>query len=184
MGAVGSPCRVARLGPTAQAPPSLATLQGLPPAPITRAPSPQGVGSQKVGANNKCPIYYSPLQSPLLLGSTKAGAMADGAAIAPASPPPTPKGVDFYRAANNKCPAVYSPLQIPPLPHPYKGIGGSPLFRFMAHCRGLPPAPITRAPSPQGGGLPNIITAAIEPGQGRVPRQSRPPCPGTMAALR
>ena len=29
---------------------------------------------------------------------------------------------------------------------------GSPLFRFMAHCRGLPPAPITRAPSPQGVG--------------------------------
>ena len=29
---------------------------------------------------------------------------------------------------------------------------GSPLFRFMAHCRGLPPAPITRAPSPQGAG--------------------------------
>ena len=100
MGAVGSPCRVARLGPTAQAPPSLATLQGLPPAPITRAPSPQGVGSQKVGANNKSPVYYSPLQSPLLLGSTKAGAMADGAAIAPASPPPTPKGVDFFSLMN------------------------------------------------------------------------------------
>ena len=32
------------------------------------------------------------------------------------------------------------------------GAGGSPLFRFMAHCRGLPPAPITRAPSPQGVG--------------------------------
>ena len=32
------------------------------------------------------------------------------------------------------------------------GAVGSPLFRFMAHCRGLPPAPITRAPSPQGAG--------------------------------
>ena len=32
------------------------------------------------------------------------------------------------------------------------GAVGSPLFRFMAHCRGLPPAPITRAPSPQGVG--------------------------------
>ena len=30
----------------------------------------------------------------------KAGAMADGAAIAPASPPPTPKGVDFFSNIN------------------------------------------------------------------------------------
>ena len=49
-----------------------------------------------IGAYNKCPAYYSPLRAPALLGSTKAGAMADGAAIAPASPPPTPKGVDFF----------------------------------------------------------------------------------------
>ena len=85
----------------------------------THAPSPTGGGlPTERAAYNKCPAYYSPLQSPLLLGSTKAGAVADGAAIAPASPPPTPKGVDFYRAANNKCAAVYSPLQIPPPPHP------------------------------------------------------------------
>ena len=48
-----------------------------------------------MAAFNKCPAYYSPLQAPALLGNTKAGAVADGAAIAPASPPPTPKGVDF-----------------------------------------------------------------------------------------
>ena len=69
-----------------------------------------------MAAFNKCPAYYSPLQAPALLGSTKAGAVADDAAIAPASPPPTPHGVDFYRAAYNKCPAVYSPLQIPLCP--------------------------------------------------------------------
>ena len=62
----------------------------------TRAPSPQGVGSQMIGTYNTCPANYSPLQAPALLGSTKAGAVADGAAIAPASPPPTPKGVDFF----------------------------------------------------------------------------------------
>lgn len=80
---------------------------------------------------------------------------------------------------------------------------GSPLFRFMAHCRGLPPAPITRAPSPQGVGSqkfrgrktapswlpphcpkdysllpsPQMITAAIEPGEGRVPRLKPPALP-------
>ena len=119
MGAVCSPCGVARLGPTAQAPPRLATPQGLQPAPITRAPSPQGGGlPNKKAAYNKCPANYSPLQAPALLGSSRAGAVADGAAIAPASPPPTPKGVDFYRAANNNYPAYYSSLQIHPLPHP------------------------------------------------------------------
>ena len=49
-----------------------------------------------MGAYNKCPTAYSPATAPALLGMPKAGAMADGAAIAPASPPPTPKGVDFY----------------------------------------------------------------------------------------
>ena len=55
-----------------------------------------------MGAYNKCPIVYSPLQAPALLGNTKAGAVADEAAIAPASPPPTPKGVDFSRAQTTK----------------------------------------------------------------------------------
>ena len=69
-----------------------------------------------MAAFNKCPTYYSPLQAPALLGSSKAGAVADGAAIAPASPPPTPKGVDFSKAAYNKCPAVYNSLQAPLCP--------------------------------------------------------------------
>ena len=49
-----------------------------------------------MAAFNKCPTAYSPATAPALLGMPKAGAMADGAAIAPASPPPTPKGVDFF----------------------------------------------------------------------------------------
>ena len=69
-----------------------------------------------MAAYNKCPAYYSPLQAPALLGNTKAGAVADVAAIAPASPPPTPHGVDSYRAAYDKCPADYSSLQAPLCP--------------------------------------------------------------------
>ena len=61
-------------------------------------PPPKGAGSQQIGAYNKCPAGYSSLQIPLMLGITKAGAMADGAAIAPASPPPTPNGVNFIKA--------------------------------------------------------------------------------------
>ena len=45
-------------------------------------------------------------------------------------------------------------LRIPPLPHPYKGIVGSPLFRFRAHCRGLPPIPLYPCALPPRGGLP------------------------------
>ena len=68
-----------------------------------------GAGSLQVGANNKCPVDYSSLQIPLMLGSPKAGAMADGAANAPASPPPTPKGVDFNRAqTTNATPIIAS----------------------------------------------------------------------------
>ena len=114
LGAVGSPCGVARAGPTAK-PPALATPQGLPPAPIPCALPPRGRAPYRLGAYNKCPIAYSPATAPALLGMPKAGAMADGAAIAPASPPPTPLGVDFLRDANNKCPAVCCPLQAPAL---------------------------------------------------------------------
>lgn len=63
-------------------------------------PPPRGRAPNRLGANNKCPAYYSPLQAPALLGSSKAGAVADGAAIAPASPPPTPHGVDFFSNTN------------------------------------------------------------------------------------
>ena len=101
LGAVGSPCGVARAGPTAK-PPALATPQGLPPAPIPVRPPPKGAGSLQIGANNKCPTAYSPATAPALLEMPKAGAMADGAAIAPASPPPTPHGVDFSRAQTTK----------------------------------------------------------------------------------
>ena len=99
-----------------QSRPPLPSRRGCRPHP-SRAPSPQGVGSQpKWLHRTNAPPIYSPLQAPALLGIPKAGAMADGAAIAPASPPPTPHGVDSYRAAYNKCPAVYSPLQIPLCP--------------------------------------------------------------------
>ena len=65
-------------------------------------PPPKGAGSQMIGAYNECPVYYSPLRAPALLGSSKAGAVADGAAIAPASPPPTPKGVEIIN--KKRCP--------------------------------------------------------------------------------
>ena len=90
---------------------------------------------------NKCPAYYSHLQAPALLGSTKAGAMADGAAIAPASPPPTPPGVDFLRDANNKCPAVCSPLQAPAL------LGST---KAGAMADGAAIAPASPPPTPHG----------------------------------
>ena len=79
-----------------------------------------------MGAYNKCPAYYSPLQAPALLGMPKAGAMADGAAIAPASPPPTPKGVDFYRAQKTNAPPIIAPCKPPSAP-PILGAVGSPL---------------------------------------------------------
>ena len=44
-----------------------------------------------------------------MLGSPKAGAMADGAANAPTSPPPTPKGVDIIMAqSTNATPIIAS----------------------------------------------------------------------------
>ena len=61
---------------------------------------PRGRAPYRLGAYNKCPTAYSPATAPALLGMPKAGAMADGAAIAPASPPPTPKGVDFFSNIN------------------------------------------------------------------------------------
>ena len=76
-----------------------------------------------------------------MLGMPKAGAMADGAAIAPASPPPTPKGVDFYRAAYNKCPAVCSPLQAPDL------LGNT---KAGAMADGAAIAPASPPPTPKG----------------------------------
>ena len=88
-------------GPTAQAPPAITrSARGCRPHPYPCALPPGGGLPTKWAANNKCPAAYSLLQSPLLLGITKAGAMADGAAIAPASPPPTPKGVDFLSYIN------------------------------------------------------------------------------------
>ena len=65
-------------------------------------PPPKGAGSLQVGANDKCPADYNPQQISLMLGSPKAGAMADGAANAPASPPPTPKGVEIIN--KKRCP--------------------------------------------------------------------------------
>ena len=71
----------------------------------------------------------------------KAGAMAGGAAIAPASPPPTPHGVDFLRDANNKCPAVCSPLQAPAL------LGRT---KAGAMADGAAIAPASPPPTPHG----------------------------------
>ena len=98
-------------GPTAQAPPAIPrSARGCRPHPYPCALPPGGGLPTKMATCNKCPAIYSPLQAPALLGITKAGAVADGAAIAPASPPPTPHGVDFLRDANNKCHADCSPL--------------------------------------------------------------------------
>ena len=64
--------------------------------------------------------------------------------------------------------------QIPPLPHPYIGIVGSPLLRFMAHCRGLPPIPISRCALPPGGGLPHVPCQIITASRCR-PSMPKPP---------
>ena len=106
-----APCKP----PTCSGCPRQEQWRTVPPLPLPARPPPL-TGWISIGANNKCPADYSSLQAPALLGMPKAGAMADGAAIAPASPPPTPHGVDFYRAANNKCPADYSSLQAPLCP--------------------------------------------------------------------
>ena len=63
--------------------------------------------------------------------------MADGAAIAPASPPPTPTGVDFIKAQTTNAPPIIAPFLLmsqgrsnggrcrrcsyQPAPHPYRG---------------------------------------------------------------
>ena len=94
LGAVGSPRQSGRAAKAAF--PS--SLAGAAARTHPVRPPPKGAGSLQVGAYNKCPADYSPLQIPLMLGIPKAGAMADGAANAPASPPPTPKGVDFIKA--------------------------------------------------------------------------------------
>lgn len=67
----------------------------------------------KMAAFNKCPTAYSPATAPALLGISNAGAVADKAAIAPASPPPTPKGVDFSRAQTTNAPPIIAPCQSP-----------------------------------------------------------------------
>ena len=152
LGAVGSPCGVARAGPTAK-PPALATPQGLPPAPIPCALPPRGRAPYRLGAYNKCPAAYSPATAPALLGMPKAGAMAGGAAIAPASPPPTPKGVDFYRAAYNKCPAVCSPLQAPDL------LGNT---KAGAMADGAAIAPASPPPTPKGADFLSYINEILK----------------------
>ena len=62
---------------------------------------------------------------------------------------PLPRGCRHTALGRVTC------LRIPPLPHPYKGIVGSPLFRFRAHCRGLPPIPLYPCALPPGGWLPH-----------------------------
>ena len=105
MGAVGSPRQSGRAAKAAF--PS--SLAGAAARTHPVRPPPKGAGSLQVGANDKCPADYSSLQIPLLLGIPKAGAMADEAANAPASPPPTPKGVDFTMAqSTNATPIITS----------------------------------------------------------------------------
>ena len=104
-------------GPTAQAPPAIPrSARGCRPHPYPCALPPGGGLPNKKTAYNKCPTNYSPLQAPALLGSSKAGAVADGAAIAPASPPPTPKGVDFSRAQTTNAPPIIAPCKSPLCP--------------------------------------------------------------------
>ena len=114
---------------------------------------PRGRAPYRLGAYNKCPAAYSPATAPALLGMPKAGAMAGGAAIAPASPPPTPKGVDFYRAAYNKCPAVCSPLQAPDL------LGNT---KAGAMADGAAIAPASPPPTPKGADFLSYINEILK----------------------
>ena len=78
--------------------------------------------------------------------------------LPPSSLPPCSKCRSRLRrslvAAATLPPGVLLACESPPLPHPYKGIVGSPLFRFRAHCRGLPPIPLYPCALPPRGGLP------------------------------
>ena len=61
---------------------------------------------------------------------------------------PLPRGCRHTALGRVAC------LQIPPLPHPNMGSVGSTPLTFLFRGGVLPPAPISRAPSPQGERLP------------------------------
>ena len=138
LGAVGSPCQSGRAAQTPLFPPSLA---GAAARTHPVRPPPMGAGSLQVGTNNKCPANYSSLQIPLMLGSPKAGAMADGAANAPASPPPTPKGVDFIMTQTTNAPPIIAPCKSP-------SCSGVPR---QEQWRTVPPMPLPARPPPLKG---------------------------------
>ena len=130
-----------------QSRPPLPPRRGCRPHP-SRAPSPKGGGlPTKMAAFNKCPAAYSPATAPALLGMPKAGAMADGAAIAPASPPPTPHGVDFYRAQTTNAPPFAAPCKPPPC-------SGAPR---RERWRTEPPSPPPARPPPLTGWISFLI---------------------------
>ena len=64
--------------------------------------------------------------------------------------------------------------QIPPLPHPYKGVGGSPPLTFLFHGGGLPPSPLYPCALPPGGGLPHVRGEIITASRCR-PSMPKPP---------
>ena len=106
----------------------------------TRAPSPQGAGSQ--------PKWQHSTNTPPI--------------ITHASQSTIPKGLNFYRAQTTNAPPVIAPYKSPSAP-PILGAVGSPCGMARAGPTAKPPAlPLrrgcrphpSRAPSPRGGGLP------------------------------
>lgn len=134
LGAVGSPCS-----------PGRAANRRNPPRPTgaaarthTRAPSPQGAGSQ--------PKWQHSTNTPPIITHAS----------------PIPKGLDFYRAQTTNAPPIIAPYKSPSAP-PILGAVGSPCGMARAGPTAKPPAlPLrrgcrphpSRAPSPRGGGLP------------------------------
>ena len=75
--------------------------------------------------------------------------------------------------------------QIPPLPHPYKGVGGSAPFTFLFHGGALSPMPLCPCALPPGGGLPKKQKAVSESLHrvGPTAAAQPPPYEGTRAYL-
>ena len=143
-----------------QSRPPLPSRRGCRPHP-SRAPSPQGAGSQPKGlqSTNALPII-APCNLPSCSGAPRQEQWRTMPPMPlPARPPPQRGG--FFEGANNKCPAAYSSLQIPPLPHPYWAQSVAPAgWQGRVPRQSRPPLPSrrgcrphpSRAPSPQGAG--------------------------------
>ena len=128
----------------------------------TRAPSPQGVGSQpKWLHTTNAPPIIAPCKPPPRTGVPRRERWRTvPPSPPPARPPPLTGWISIGLHTTNALPFI-APLQIPPLPHPYWAQSVAPAGWQgrvprqsrppLPPCRGCRPHP-SRAPSPQGAG--------------------------------